>query len=332
MRLSSALSAGLVAAVLTAAPSVYAAEPSAPVAPTAHTMLTTAPAQWPSTLHMPKGVRPEGIVIKGSTAYVTSFVDGTIYHFDLRTGERRVLVPATGVGSIGILLDDRGRLFVADGYGGRVRVIDSGSGKLLAVYQLAPKGSYTAVNDFTVLDGAIYVTDSFAPNLYKIPLGNHGELPQQSQVRTIPLEGMPYGGVGDLGWNANGITPTPDGKALLVVDTNSNTLFRVDPATGHATPVDLGGVDLAWGDGMRLEGRTLYVVRNTPNKLTVLRLNKSGTAGWLTAEVSDPRFDTPTTLARHGDTLYLTNAHFYSTDPANTEYAITAIPDPARHS
>lgn len=140
---------------------------------------------------------------------------------------------------------------------------------------------------------------------------------------------MPYGGDCDQGWNANGITPTPDGKALLVIQTNTGTLFRVDAATGHATPVDLGGADTTWGDGMRLEGRTLYVVRNTSNKLAVLRLDRSGTAGRLTAEVSDPRFDTPTTLARHGDTLYLTNAHFYSTDPANTEYAITAIPDPA---
>ena len=49
----------------------------------------------------------------------------------------------------------------------------------------------------------------------------------------------------------------------------------------------------------------------------------------LTHEVTDPRFDTPTTLARHGNMLYLTNAHFYAADPANTDYAITAIPDPA---
>lgn len=194
MKLSSALSAGLVAAVLTAAPIAYAAEPSAPVTQTAHAMHTTAPAQWPSTLNMPKGMRPEGIVIKGSTAYVTSFVDGTIYRFDLRTGERRVFVPATGVGSVGILLDHHGRLFVADGYGGSVRVIDSHSGKLLARYQLAAKGSYTAINDFTVLDGAVYVTDSFAPNLYKIPLGKHGQLPRQSQVRTIPSKGCPTEG------------------------------------------------------------------------------------------------------------------------------------------
>ncbi|CBG67409.1 MULTISPECIES: hypothetical protein [Streptomyces] len=71
-------------------------------------------------------------------------------------------------------------------------------------------------------------------------------------------------------------------------------------------------------------------MRNTPNKITVLHLDDSGTKGTVIAEVSDPRFDTPTTLARHGDRLYVTNAHFYSADPANTDYAITAIPDPAR--
>ncbi|MEH0612506.1 hypothetical protein [Streptomyces scabiei] len=71
-------------------------------------------------------------------------------------------------------------------------------------------------------------------------------------------------------------------------------------------------------------------MRNTPNKITVLHLDDSGTKGTVIAEVSDPRFDTPTTLARHGDRLYVTNAHFYSADPTNTDYAITAIPDPAR--
>ncbi|MFE7276765.1 SMP-30/gluconolactonase/LRE family protein [Streptomyces sp. NPDC057623] len=331
MKLPIALPAGLIAVALAAAPSAYANESSAFLAGKAPAVAAAAsahPAQWPTTLPMPRGERPEGIVIKGSTAYVTSFADGTIYRFDLRTGERKVLTPATGVGSIGIMLDGKGRLFVAGGYGGDVRVIDSRSGNLLATYQLA-KDTSTAVNDFAVLDGAIYVTDSLSPNLYKLPLGQHGELPEQSQVRTIPLEGMPYKGDGDQGWNANGITPTPDGKALLVIQTNTGTLFRVDPATGRATPVDVHGADMSWGDGMRLEGRTLYVVRNTPNKLSVLHLNKAGTEGRLAHEVTDPRFDTPTTVARHGNTLYLTNAHFYSADPANTDYAITAIPDPA---
>ncbi|MFE2483061.1 superoxide dismutase [Streptomyces mirabilis] len=209
---------------------------------------------------------------------MTSVADGTVYRFNLKTGQRQVLTPATGVESIGILLDDHGRLFVAGGYAGNMRVIDSHSGKVLVTYQLA-KDSHTAVNDFTILDGNLYVTDSLAPVLYKVPLGKEGQLPEQSQIKTIPFDGITFAGEGDQGWNASGITPTPDGKALLVVQTNTGILYRVDQHTGKGTPVDVGGADLSWGDGMRLEGRTLYVVRNTPNKLTVLHLNKSGTKG-----------------------------------------------------
>ncbi len=327
MKLPAALSAGLIAVAVIAGSSAYAAESSTVPAGEPPASAATTSAQWPTTLPMPKGERPEGIAIKGSIAYVTSFRDGTIYRFDLRTGERQVLTPATGAGSIGILLDSHGRLFVADGYAGTVRVIDSDSGKVLATYQLA-KDTHTAVNDFTLLDGAVYVTDSFAPVLYKLPLGKGGELPEQSQVETIALHGFTYSDV-NWGWNANGITATPDGTALLIAQTNTGVLYRVDKATGQATPVDVGGADVTWGDGMRLEGSTLYMVRNTTNTLSVLHLNKAGTEGQLTHEVTDPRFDTPTTLARHGNTLYLTNAHFYAADPANTDYAITAIPDPA---
>jgi sugar lactone lactonase YvrE len=57
--------------------------------------------------------------------------------------------------------------------------------------------------------------------------------------------------------------------------------------------------------------------------LAVLHLNQAGTKGRLIREVTDPRFNTPTAVACHGNTLYLTNAHFTATDPANTDYAIT---------
>lgn len=328
MKLPAALSAGLIAVVLTAGASAYAAESSAVPAGKAPAPTAAASAQWPTTLPLPKGERPEGMAITGTTAYVASFNDGSIWRVDLSTGEWHMLTPATGVGgAIGIRLDGYGHLFVAGGYAGNLRVIDSHSGKVLATYQLA-KDAHTAVNDMTVLDGALYVTDSFSPYLYKLPLGKGGELPEQSQVQAIPLKGMPYT-EDNQGWNANGITPTPDGKALLVIQTNTGVLYRVDQATGQATPVDVGGADLTWGDGMRLEGTTLYMSRNEPNKLTVLRLNEAGTKGQLVTEVTDPRFDCPTSVSRVGNTLYITNGRFSATDPANTTYFITAIPDPA---
>ena len=80
-----------------------------------------------------------------------------------------------------------------------------------------------------------------------IPLGPAGALPTQDQVETLPL-------TGDFelvsGFNANGIEVTPDGKGLLVIQSATATLFRVDPTTGVATAVDLGGVPLTNGDGL----------------------------------------------------------------------------------
>jgi sugar lactone lactonase YvrE len=57
-------------------------------------------------------------------------------------------------------------------------------------------------------------------------------------VVTIPLGGE---WVQNPGFNANGIARTPDGRALIVVNSGTGALFRVDPATGVATAVDLGG-------------------------------------------------------------------------------------------
>ena len=46
-----------------------------------------------------------------------------------------------------------------------------------------------------------------------------------------------------------------------------------------ATRVDLGGEILTNGDGLLLQGRTLYVVQNRLNLVAEFRLNAAGTAG-----------------------------------------------------
>lgn len=63
------------------------------------------------------------------------------------------------------------------------------------------------------------------------------------------------------GFNANGIALTTNRQALLVVQSATGILFRVDPETGVATAVDLGGYSLVNGDGLLVVNRTLYVVQ-----------------------------------------------------------------------
>jgi sugar lactone lactonase YvrE len=144
-------------------------------------------------------------------------------------------------------------------------------------------------------------------------------------VVTLPLTGdfqvVP-------GFNANGITQTPDGRALIIDQTATGLLFRVDPATGNTTQIDLGGALLPNADGMLLDGRTLFVVQNANNQVAVVHLNRAGTAGTVVQTLTDPRFDVPTTVAEFGNRLYLPNARFSTPPTPTTTYTAVAIRKP----
>ncbi len=194
------------------------------------------------------------------------------------------------------------------------------TGTVLASYTFTTAPTF--VNDVIVTPDAAWFTDSLRPQLYKVPLGHFGRLPDPSAVVTVPLTGD-Y--VHQDGFNANGIARTPDGAALLIVQSNTGRLFRVDPATGATTAVDLGGALLTNGDGLLRQGRTLFAVQNQLNRVAVVRLNNAGTAGEITGFLTDPRFDIPTTAAAFGNRLYLPNARFNTPPTPTTTYTAVAI-------
>nr|CAH18547.1 hypothetical protein [Streptoalloteichus tenebrarius] len=279
---------------------------------------------YPSSFSLPAGFRPEGIAIDSDGyAYFGSMGTGAIYKANLATGTGRTLRQGSGSPAIGLKVDSRGRLFVAGGGGGDLKVIDSRTGNLLATYRLATGASF--VNDVVLTPDAVWLTDSTQPVLYQLPLGRDGELPAPSAVVRLRLSG-------DIvyreGTNANGIATTPDGKALLVIQWNTGILFRVDPASGVAKAVDLHGEQLPRGDGLLREGDTLYVVQNRLNTVAVLSLDHSGHSATLTKRVTDPRFDVPTTVASFRDRLYLPNARFNTTPTPTTPYNVISIPRP----
>jgi sugar lactone lactonase YvrE len=294
------------------------------------TLVSTAPATadhgraFPTEFALPNGFLPEGIAIGDApTAYFGSRRDGSIYRVDLRTGEGEVFSKGPGTSSVGLKIDDRRRLFVAGGGAGNGRVVDARTGAIVKSYQFAADAD-TFVNDVVVTDQAAWFTDSRKAVLYKLPLGRGGLLP--ADFTAVPLTGdfVLTPGVN----NANGIAETPDGKALLIVQSNTGKLFRVDPATGATKQVDLGGQVLTNGDGLLLEGRSLYVVQNRLNTVAKFAVNRSGTRGELVSTVSDPRFDVPTTVASFGDRLYLPNARFSTPPTPETTYNAVAIDKP----
>lgn len=275
----------------------------------------------PASFPLPAGFQPEGIAIgPGPYAYFGSRADGAIYRADLRTGRGAVLSDGPGTPSLGMKTDARGRLFVAGGTGGGGRVIDTRTGRVLARYQFVTGDAF--VNDVVLTRHAAFFTDSRNPALYVLPLGRGGALPAPEDVIRTPLTGdLVYG----EGINANGIAPTPDGSALLVVQSSTGALFRVDPRTGVTTTVDLGGETLTNGDGLLLRGNTLYAVQNRLNAVAVLRVRDDGTAARVVERLVDDRFDVPTTVASFGGRLYLPNARFTTPPTPTTPYDVVAI-------
>lgn len=282
-------------------------------------MIAAASAQpFPATVPLPSGWQPEGIAAgRGLVLYVGSLANGAIYTLNPRTGAGQVLSPGSpGQVSVGLEFDSRTNLlYVAGGPTGQARVIDAASGEVLASFALASSGF---INDAVVTRDAVYFTNSSLPVIYRLPLGPGGRPAPSASVTEIPLSGdwqqVP-------GFNANGIVATPQGQ-LLIVHSALGLLYRVDPATGVATQVDLGGALVTAGDGLLLEGHTLYVVRNRLNEVVAIELEPDFDSGVVAETITNAAFDVPTTLTRVGGALYTVNARFGTPPTPQTTYDV----------
>jgi hypothetical protein len=281
---------------------------------------------FPARIDLPNGSFPEGIERgPGTSFFVGSLADGTIWRGDLRTGSVAVLAAgAPGSASAGIAYEPgRDQIWVA-GAGppllgnADVRVYDASSGALLATYRPPGVG---LLNDVAVTRNAVYVTDSSFPQLVVIPLPRDGALPPSSAARILPV-------TGDFlqtpGFNLNGIV-AEDG-VLLVAQSSTGKLFRVDPGTGVAAELDLGGVNLGYPDGLELLGHTLYVVRPFQNRVTVVSLGARLTSGAVLGDLTDPSFDIPSTATVAGGRLWAVNLRFTTPVTPTTPYWITQLP------
>jgi sugar lactone lactonase YvrE len=279
---------------------------------------------YPEIIPLSDNFNPEGITIGyGHTFYAGSLADGSIVSGDLRTGESHVLVPgAAGRLSVGMDFDERsGYLFVAGGPNGVARVYDGETGVLMAEYSLAdPLTNF--INDVFVTRQAAFFTNSFAAVIYRVPLGPAGELSDPSMVEMIPLSGdwvqMPS-------FNANGIVATPNGKNLIVVSSAAQAVYLVDPETGEATQIDLNGMAIPNGDGLVLQGKTLYVVQNFINQIGIISLSSDLRSGTVEEPILNAAFRIPTTAAQFGESLYAINARFGQDTVSDPTFEIVKV-------
>jgi sugar lactone lactonase YvrE len=291
---------------------------------------TAAPSDnFPDRINLPDGFFPEGIESgRGTSVFVGSLVDGAIWRGDLRTGTGSVFTNPDDQGegrvSVGIAYEaSRDRLWVAGGgpgFGlgvGDVRVYDASSGDLLATF-LLPPGDVGFLNDVAITRDAVYVTDSFNAQLVVIPLPADGSLPSEEAATLLPVTGafVQTPGVANL----NGIVAKSG--VLIVANSDTGQLFRVDPDTGIAEAVV--GVDLPSPDGLELRGNTLYVVGG--GVVTVVRLGARLASGVVLGEITDPGLDVPTTATVAAGRLWVVNARFGTGPTPTTPYWITQLP------
>jgi len=214
---------------------------------------------------------------------------------------------------------------VAGGNAGDAYVYNATTGAEIATFELTTAES-TFVNDVDATADAAYFTDSMNQVMYRVPIGDDGTL---GPPETIELTGdLQY----EEGFNANGIDSTRDGRWLVIVQSNTGELFRVNPTNGRTLEIDLGGETVPMGDGILLErdGQRLWVLQNRINTLTRMELEPSLRSGRVAKRKVLEGTDVPTTLDRSGTYLVLVNARFGNPTPETADYWITQIYRPRR--
>ena len=215
---------------------------------------------------------------------------------------------------------------MAGGPTGQVFIYDAGSGALIDSFSNGK--DMTFVNDVTVTpDGSAYFTDSMSPALYRVfPTADGG----YGFETFLDFEGTPV--QYQEGFNLNGIAATPDGRYLISVQSNTGQLFRIDLSTREVTQIDAGGADFSNGDGILLEGQTLYVVRNQQELIVPVSLSADYASGTVGEAFTNPSFNYPTTIAGYDGRLLAVNSQFGARQGGGEPelpFTVSGIPIPA---
>jgi hypothetical protein len=275
---------------------------------------------FPKRVPVLDGSYHEGFALgKGTTAYSGS-PDGSIYKVNLRNGQGEILVDAIDpldCFNLGMRVDRRTNyLFVANCFYGTATVYDpDAGGDPIKVYQLDDSGA-GLINDLAITRDAVYFTDFWQPFIYRLPLSKNGRIPEAADAAVaIPLTGDFEVGDNVFGAFANGIVATPDGKTLIVGNSGTSKIFRVDPTTGHADEIVVSPpLSEGFIDGIVMRDGILYILTPydpTPvDTIQVVLLSDDMLTGTLLGTITDDDMDGVASGALHGDSLYVNNARY----------------------
>ncbi|AZI44426.1 superoxide dismutase [Deinococcus psychrotolerans] len=248
----------------------------------------------PGAQDFPEGIAYDaarGLIFTGSAA------NGDIYAVNAQSGQTSLFSRGGALGrasALGMKVDTQGRLWVAGGATGAVSVL-SPDGSPVATL-MTPPSPNPYLNDLAAApDGSVYVTDSTRPMLWRV---RDMKIEPWLDLGQTPIKYGP-------GINLNGIVATPNGRYLLTVQLNTGELWRIDTRSKAVTRV-MGG--LMHGDGLLLDGRTLYVARNADQVVSKVQLSADYASGQMILEEPARGLRYPSTLIMVGGDLVSTQS------------------------
>jgi sugar lactone lactonase YvrE len=269
----------------------------------------------PSTHGNPEGVAAQG---HSGTFYVGATGDGTIYRGSVGSPTvTEFITGGTGKSAVGMKVAD-GRLYVAGGATGKIVVYDLGTRQQVASFDTGAGGF---LNDLVVTHhGDVFVTDSFRPIIWHVTAAQVAAGSGTPEQIAVGPE-IAY----TTGFNLNGIVARGDGRRLIVVQTNTGKLFRIDLGTSassrHIQQIDAPA--LPGGDGLLLDRGRLVVVEGSPAALQFLKLDRGASRARLVDTRTDPTLRGPSTVARAGKLLLVVNADFAT---STTPFTVSGLP------
>jgi len=266
---------------------------------------------------------PEGVAFDPSSGefFVGATGDGAIYRGTLDNSTATVFIPgATGKEAVGMKVA-QGKLYVAGGFSGAVRVYEIATKKLVASFETGGGGM---LNDLVVTQtGDVFVTDSFRPTLWRISAAKvaaGGGTPEG-----IPLDpeiGYVYS---PDPFNLNGIVSMNGGRRLIVGQSNTGKLFRIDFKDGAPFGREIReiAVEPVFSDGLLLDKGHLIAVTFAPSEtLTFIKLDDNAERGKVVERRGDPTLRGPSTVARARNFYLVVNADFAT---GATPFTVTGL-------
>lgn len=265
---------------------------------------------------------PEGVAVHkhGRVFFVGATGDGTIYRGKIDSATVREFIPG-GAGKSAIGLEVAGsKLYVAGGMTGDVLVYSLATKQVVASFETPGSGGF--LNDLVVTrKGDVFVTDSFRPTLWRITAG-------QVRAGSGTPQGIPVGPeiVYQSQFNLNGIVARRGGKQLIVVQSNTGALFRIDlddEAPNGRTIRRIDAEPLLGGDGLLLDRGRLIVVQGAPAALRFLKLRAGATRAKVVETRTDPSLRGPSTVDRARNLYLVVDADFAM---SRTPFTVSGLP------